>query len=197
MGEELGRRVKLARVAKDLTQEELARAIGVRSSSYVSMLERGERTPSMHILLRLATALEVPPEHLLVDQKPPRELPRVSAPAPVRYAFVQHQDSARSRLTERARDSLLELLPWYVRAPQELRDIVKLLLVGYHRAAPAPLGLIEGAVLELLNYTEQEEVVCEQGGPVEVTDETLDQIDRLVREDDAWKEALRRRLLNH
>jgi transcriptional regulator with XRE-family HTH domain len=52
------------RKRKKLSQERLARKSRI-SVSYVSMLERGERVPTLDTLEALATALDVSPRHLL------------------------------------------------------------------------------------------------------------------------------------
>ena len=56
--------VKERRIAKKMTQETLARAIKV-SVSYVSMLERGQRSPPLDMVERVAKALGVSPLTLL------------------------------------------------------------------------------------------------------------------------------------
>jgi len=52
------------RVAKGLTQQELAGRAKI-TVSYVSMLERGNRSPPLETLEVLAKALKVPPLQLL------------------------------------------------------------------------------------------------------------------------------------
>ena len=53
-----------ARTARKLSQATLAKAAGV-SVSYVSMLERGQRSPPLETLEALAKALRVSPLELL------------------------------------------------------------------------------------------------------------------------------------
>ncbi len=55
------------RLRKKLSQEVLARKSRI-SISYVSMLERGERVPTLDTLEALAAALEVSPPHLLQER---------------------------------------------------------------------------------------------------------------------------------
>jgi transcriptional regulator with XRE-family HTH domain len=55
----LGRRVRALREALRLTQDEFSRRCGI-SVSFASLLERGERSPSLETLLTIARALEVP-----------------------------------------------------------------------------------------------------------------------------------------
>lgn len=52
----VGKRVSTRRLALGLTQDELARKLGV-SNAHVSYLERGERGPSLYMLHKLASVL--------------------------------------------------------------------------------------------------------------------------------------------
>ncbi len=61
--------LRALRVQKKFSQEKLAQKAGI-SLSYVSMLERGVRTPPLDTMEALAKALGVPPLALL--QKPSR-----------------------------------------------------------------------------------------------------------------------------
>ena len=56
--------LKRARLAKHLSQEALA-AKAKLSTSYISMLERGQRSPPLDTLEELAKALAVTPTSLL------------------------------------------------------------------------------------------------------------------------------------
>ncbi len=62
----LAENIQAARVAAGMTQEVAADRIGIRQG-YLSALERGERTPSMDMLKRVAVALETTPSKLLED----------------------------------------------------------------------------------------------------------------------------------
>lgn len=59
----LGRAIKMSRVGADLTQGELAEKAGI-SVSYLSLLERGKRDPSVSTVCKIAEALEIPPSRL-------------------------------------------------------------------------------------------------------------------------------------
>lgn len=61
-----GRRLRQLRLAREWTQEQLAEAAGI-TSTYTSDLERGEKTPSLLILLRLSRAFDIPVAELLED----------------------------------------------------------------------------------------------------------------------------------
>ena len=60
----LGRNVRSARLARGLSQEQLAFEAEMKRS-YLSELERGTRNPSVRALGRLAKALGVEPPELL------------------------------------------------------------------------------------------------------------------------------------
>jgi transcriptional regulator with XRE-family HTH domain len=55
--------VRKLRSKKNLSQKALAQACGI-SVSYVSMLERGQRSPPLDTVERMARALRVPPGSL-------------------------------------------------------------------------------------------------------------------------------------
>jgi transcriptional regulator with XRE-family HTH domain len=54
----LGEELRKSRLKAGLTQEELAFRAGI-SRNYVSLLELGEKSPTVQILLRICTALGV------------------------------------------------------------------------------------------------------------------------------------------
>ena len=53
MGEDVFNRIRDYRVGRGLTQDELARAVGVSRQSVIS-IERGRYTPSLYLALRFA-----------------------------------------------------------------------------------------------------------------------------------------------
>ncbi len=59
-----GENVRKERLARDLTQQDLAAKLGMERS-YLSELERGRRNPTVQALGRLADALELEPWELL------------------------------------------------------------------------------------------------------------------------------------
>jgi methanogenic corrinoid protein MtbC1/DNA-binding XRE family transcriptional regulator len=63
--ERLGRRTQELRTARDWTQQQLAEAAGL-DRTYISGLEHGKQNPTLSALLRLAAALQVPLERLLI-----------------------------------------------------------------------------------------------------------------------------------
>lgn len=58
--------LRATRARRKLSQQTIASKAGI-SVSYVSMLERGERTPPLETLEALAKAMAVPPLDLLQD----------------------------------------------------------------------------------------------------------------------------------
>lgn len=60
----VGRRIRILRLTRELTQEELAAATGM-SRNFVSLVEQGANGVDVVRLLRIAVALEVPIEELL------------------------------------------------------------------------------------------------------------------------------------
>jgi transcriptional regulator with XRE-family HTH domain len=60
------RQLRLSRVGPKLTQEELSERARI-SVSFLSMIERGERSPHLETLSKIAGALEVPLASLFED----------------------------------------------------------------------------------------------------------------------------------
>lgn len=61
---QVGERIREIRLAKGISQEQLAHEIGLHRT-YVGSLERGERNPSLQVVSRLARLLEVTTNQLL------------------------------------------------------------------------------------------------------------------------------------
>ena len=60
----LAKRIKIARVELDLTQEQLAQKIRAKQKS-ISRYETGAALPSIETLVKIAKALNRPPGHFL------------------------------------------------------------------------------------------------------------------------------------
>lgn len=61
-----GATLKWARHRRRLSQEKLAEVCDM-DRTYAGLLERGQRTPTLTVLLELAAALEIPPESLITE----------------------------------------------------------------------------------------------------------------------------------
>jgi len=59
----IGDKIKLLRMQKDYTQEELAFKVGV-DRSYMGFVERGEKNPTLSTLMKIAKALKIPLKEL-------------------------------------------------------------------------------------------------------------------------------------
>lgn len=73
---EVGKRIRQLRTSRfgpRITQEELADKAGI-SVSFLSMIERGERSPHLETLSRLAKALQVPVGELFAFDSDPEKL---------------------------------------------------------------------------------------------------------------------------
>ena len=62
----VGQRIKAAREAKNLTQEELA-ALANLSTTHVSVIERGLKVTNLDTFVAIANALDVSADALLID----------------------------------------------------------------------------------------------------------------------------------
>lgn len=65
----VGQRLRAIRVAQGLSQTELAKLLGITQSN-VSGLERGVRSLTIHQVAKLATALDVSTDELLLGRSP-------------------------------------------------------------------------------------------------------------------------------
>ena len=64
--EAMGRRIKMKRREKRMSQQELAKAVQI-SASFYGNLERGNRVPSIDTLVAIANTLDVGLDFLLAD----------------------------------------------------------------------------------------------------------------------------------
>jgi transcriptional regulator with XRE-family HTH domain len=133
----LGRRLRAARVAKGLTQTELAGR--VVSVGYVSRIESGHRRPNGRVLAELATRLGVPVEQLRIGAAP-RELDDIRLALDFAELSLESGEpvEAEARSAEamaRAESASLD----------DLADRARLL----HARALEALGRLDDAILEL------------------------------------------------
>jgi transcriptional regulator with XRE-family HTH domain len=70
---EAGRRIRSIRTRRGITQAELAGALGIPQSN-VSQMERGVRGLTVHQAVKLARALDVSTDEILLDRQPSRAL---------------------------------------------------------------------------------------------------------------------------
>ncbi len=63
----IGRNVRLIRDARGASQEELAHLAGIHVT-YLSGIENGRRNPTVLVLARIASGLQVEPERLLREE---------------------------------------------------------------------------------------------------------------------------------
>jgi len=73
-----GRAVRVVRAARNLSQTDLAARAGV-DPSYISLIEKGERNPSVSKLHALSRALEVPGALLTLLASERRDLNNIDA----------------------------------------------------------------------------------------------------------------------
>lgn len=98
----VGSNIRIYRQAKKLTQEKLAEEIDV-SSSYIGYLERGQKSPSLELLEKMAKALDITPALLLTpspdsaDQQLNHLMTLVSAQSASFITFMIDVASAYSR----------------------------------------------------------------------------------------------------
>jgi len=62
---EIGKAIRIVRQASEVRLREVAQAAGL-SVPFLSLIESGNRQPSLQTLRRIAEALEVPPEALII-----------------------------------------------------------------------------------------------------------------------------------
>lgn len=61
-----GATLRIARHRRGISQEKLAEACDM-DRTYPSLLERGQRTPTLTVILDLAAALDIPAERLIIE----------------------------------------------------------------------------------------------------------------------------------
>lgn len=64
MSEKLGRNLKRIRTEKNMSQGDIARALGV-DRGYISNIENGKRNPTLATIAKIAQALKVSVDELL------------------------------------------------------------------------------------------------------------------------------------
>lgn len=86
-----GERIRRFRKSRNITQEELAEAVGI-SLSFLGHIERGTRKPSIETLIRIASALSTTTDELLKDSISSKRDILYSFPDPVdRFAIIRRE----------------------------------------------------------------------------------------------------------
>lgn len=109
---EFGARIKAMRQGKNLTQEELARKIGIKRASLTQWETGSTKKVKDENLLAAARALETTPEYLLTGKHP--------LPAP-----VQELSEVWPKLTPSQKSALAETARQYSILNQEILDNLK------------------------------------------------------------------------
>jgi transcriptional regulator with XRE-family HTH domain len=99
----VGRRIRIHRLTRELTQEQLSDAAGI-SRSFISLIEKGRGDVSVLRLHRIAGVLDVPLTELLAPPPDPRAEPMIavrsaSAPAVSTSACLARDGLGRAALT--------------------------------------------------------------------------------------------------
>ncbi len=97
----IGSRLKKARVAKHLTQEQFAELVGL-SVGYIGMIERGTRMPSFATFLDMLSVLKVTADSILCDAVDYVGIPRLA-----------EYDSDIDKLSKAEREKLFKMLDVY------------------------------------------------------------------------------------
>ena len=66
MGEKIGKRIKNLRLAKGLTQAELAEKVSC-GTNHISFIEIGKKIPSLQLLMELVRVLDTSFDYVLLD----------------------------------------------------------------------------------------------------------------------------------
>lgn len=93
----ISERIRIAREERCMSQQRLANTIGC-TASYISAIERGEKTPNLETFVAISSTLSVPTDVLLQDVLPDwwetweNEIDRVLAPLlPHNRAYIKSQ----------------------------------------------------------------------------------------------------------
>lgn len=100
--EEIGLRIRTMRKSRDMTQDDLARAIG-QSPSSITMYETGRREPDFETLEALADVFNVPLIALVENESRSEERPRNDRVRVLLRGFNRLSDDELDRATEMMR----------------------------------------------------------------------------------------------
>ncbi len=100
--EKLGQNIRAARIKKQWRQDDLAECIG-KSTTYVGMIERGERLPALDTFVDILAALDITADQLLCDTS--------------RYGqhvrLLQYENRI-GKLTQKEKDRLYDIIDVYL-----------------------------------------------------------------------------------
>ena len=88
--ESLGKRIRMKRVAKKLSQQEVAKAINI-SVTFYGNIERGKRVPSLDTFVAIANYLQARTDVLLMDSLEVSSLHRSPDDKRVLYQYLRDQ----------------------------------------------------------------------------------------------------------
>lgn len=86
----IGRAIKICRIQKNLKQKELASLAGI-SMSYISLLERGKRDPSLSTIQKITSALNVPFSILVFLEAEEDELAMIDSELTDKLAYAAYR----------------------------------------------------------------------------------------------------------
>lgn len=116
-----GEKIARLRNEKEITQEQLAELID-KTTDYISLLERGKRSPSFEVILNLADALNVPIHHLMhFANLGDATIVETITSEPVSPSLVQPVEDAVTSIDKRSSD-----LQRLERAVESLREMQQL-----------------------------------------------------------------------
>jgi transcriptional regulator with XRE-family HTH domain len=118
----LGERIRALRKEKNIKQEKLAELVD-KATEHISFIERGERAPSLELLLDLARVLNVPLPYLL-DVTATEQYSTEPIPAPVPSASLP-ESVKEPVLPEEKRRSVFERMQNAFEKVQELQKLAK------------------------------------------------------------------------
>jgi transcriptional regulator with XRE-family HTH domain len=104
---EVGERVRALRLARDLSQGQLAEALGVKPSN-VSAIERGVRGLSIHQLAKLTRALDISPAEILDGHSSKSSRGTATSRVPRRFERIKTLPRARRRVLYEIIDAFLD-----------------------------------------------------------------------------------------
>lgn len=93
---QLGNKIKSARKKKDYTQEKLSEMVGI-SVGYLSAIERGDKLPKLTTFIKLANALQISTDYLLINELYKENMARAET-TPLENSFASLSGKDREKL---------------------------------------------------------------------------------------------------